>query len=227
MGILKALVRTTTLGVGTVAASFGALTLGSTFVPISPLTDELFKTSYYAKYNPNNNPTLHDVCVKKVPLSKIKPELLEKKGSLVEVFCAGVWGGAGYHIQRLYLANKYKGPTTSHQLWNLQDLKNSSYEVGTQITDHFEVIDKTPDRIVVRCGDSPLKKEVRPSDGLFAMGVAINNEEAVAEFSLKSVFYQGLGKSNGTDPPMPAWMAFLHRQYARIWIEFAVRNCMN
>ena len=35
--------------------------------------------------------------MRKVPLSKIKPQLLEKEkeGKLVEAFCAGVWGGYG------------------------------------------------------------------------------------------------------------------------------------
>jgi len=33
--------------------------------------------------------------VRKIPLNRIKPQLLEKEGKLVEAFCAGVWGGLG------------------------------------------------------------------------------------------------------------------------------------
>jgi hypothetical protein len=101
-------------------------------------------------------------------------------------------------------------------------LRTSSYPIGTQITDHFEVIEHTDDRIVVRCGDSPLKTGVRPSDGLFEMAVAVKPDEGVAEFQLKSVLYQGLGKAQ--DSPMPWHIEWLHRQYAKLWMESAVRN---
>lgn len=94
--------------------------------------------------------------------------------------------------------------------------------MGTQITDHFEVVSKTPEAIVVRCGDSPLKRDVRDSDGLFEMGVVVKRDEGVAEFRLKSVFYKGLGKADGK--PMPEHIEFLHRLYTKLWMETAVRN---
>jgi hypothetical protein len=84
------------------------------------------------------------------------------------------------------------------------------------------VVEHTPTRIVVRCGDSPLKKDVRESDGLFEMSAVIERNEGVAEFGLKSVFYQGLGKA--TAAPMPAHVEFLHRQYTKLWMETALKN---
>ena len=69
--------------------------------------------------------------------------------------------------------------------------------VKCSITDHFEVLEKTPERILIRCGDSPLNSGVRDSDGLFEIGVKIIEEpvigwtgtlgakERVVEFSLK------------------------------------------
>lgn len=129
----------------------------------------------------------------------------------------------GYAYQRRFLEKKYKNTsTTAHQLWSRPELKASTYEVGTQITDHFEVVSKTPEAIVVRCGDSPLKQEVRDSDGLFEMGVDIKKDEGVAEFRLKSVFYKGLGKADGK--PMPEHIEFLHRLYTKLWMETAVGN---
>jgi hypothetical protein len=74
----------------------------------------------------------------------------------------------------------------------------------------------------VRCGDSPLKRDVRDSDGLFEMGVQIKREEGVAEFRMKSVFYKGLGKADGK--PMPDHIEFLHRLYTKLWMETAVGN---
>lgn len=36
------------------------------------------------------------------------------------------------------------------------------------MTDHFEILEHNHERILVRCGDSPLKTGVRDSDGLGA-----------------------------------------------------------
>jgi len=66
----------------------------SKVLPLST-SDYLYNTTFYARYNPENNPTTSDVCIRKVPLSKIRPEYLEKYGKLVERFCAGVWSGIG------------------------------------------------------------------------------------------------------------------------------------
>ena len=129
----------------------------------------------------------------------------------------------GYAYQRSYLAKKYQNnTTTAHQLWSRSELQDSTYEVGTQITDHFEVVSKSPDAIVVRCGDSPLKTGLRDSDGLFLMGTVINKEEGVAEFKLMSVFYKGLSKADSK--PMPDHIEFAHRLYTKLWMETAVQN---
>jgi hypothetical protein len=129
---------------------------------------------------------------------------------------------AGYAYQRRYLFKKYHGPLTEHQLWEKFDMHTSTYPLGTQITDHFEVVEHTPTSIVVRCGDSPLKNDVRDSDGLFEMSAVIKKDEGVAEFRLKSIFYKGLGTTDTT--PMPGYMEFLHRQYTKLWMETAIQN---
>ncbi len=69
-------------------------TRNSKFVPISS-SDPIFSSVAYSQYNPNRNPATQDVCVRKVPLTKIKPQLLEKEGRLTEAFCAGIWSGLG------------------------------------------------------------------------------------------------------------------------------------
>lgn len=223
MGLISKLFKTAVAGGAATGASFLYLTKDSKFVPLSP-TDAIFSSAGYRKYNPSKNPATQDLCIKRVPLSQIKPQLLEKEGKLAEAFCAGVWSGLGYAYQRSYLEKKYRGPTTAHQLWDKKDLSASTYEVGTQITDHFEVIEKTKDHITVRCGDSPLKTGIRPSDGLFEMSAKINKAEGVVEFGLKSVFYNGQGPVEGTNGPMPAHIEFLHRQYTKLWMETAVKN---
>lgn len=130
----------------------------------------------------------------------------------------------GYAFQRAYLARKYQGPETATHLWSPEELRASKYDKGTLITDHFEVVDKTPDRIVVRCGGSPRVQEVRESDGLFEMSAVVKPEEGVAEFGLKSCFFQGLGKAESE--PMPAHIVWLHKQYTKLWSESAIRNVL-
>lgn len=94
MGIIgRVLKLTTTGGVATIGAHL-IWTRNSHVEPL-PRTDYLFTSPWYKKFNPNENAVLRDDCIRKVPLSQIDPKLLEKKGKLVEHFCAGVWGGLG------------------------------------------------------------------------------------------------------------------------------------
>ncbi|KAL4757629.1 uncharacterized protein BDW70DRAFT_143059 [Aspergillus foveolatus] len=219
MGLIT---RTLKFGTYTGLASLGAFfayTRNDRFVDMPP-TDPIFNHSLYAKFNPSKNPTTHDLCIRRVPLSEINPSLLEKKGKLVEAFCAGVWSGWGYAFQRSYLSRKYEAADTASHLWTTEQLASSTYDVGTLITDHFEVVEKANDRIVVRCGDSPRRQGVRASDGLFEISAVVKPEEGVAEFGLKSCFYQGLGKAEGA--PMPPHITWLHQQYTKLLAETAL-----
>lgn len=80
----------------------------------------------------------------------------------------------------------------------------------------------TPESIIVRCGDSPRTRDVRASDGLFEIKAEIKKDEGIAEFQLKSLFYQGLGKAPAQ--PMPFHVEVLHRYYCKLWMESAVRS---
>ncbi|KAF8183766.1 hypothetical protein K438DRAFT_1766640 [Mycena galopus ATCC 62051] len=204
--------------------SFLYFTRKSRFVAFAFTSDPIFSSSHFKKFNPNGNvPALTDLCVRKVPLSKIKPELLKEEGKLAEAFCAGVWSGFGYDIQRRYLERKYRRQETANQLWDTRELGESTYGVGTQITDHFEVIERTPTSISLRCGDSVLNTGVRASDGVFETSAVVKEDEGVVEFGLKSVFFRGEGTSEGT---MPAHIAFAHRLYTKLWMESAIRKVL-
>ncbi|KAI9367769.1 hypothetical protein BJX61DRAFT_551089 [Aspergillus egyptiacus] len=219
MGLIKRTLKLTTY---TGLASVGAFFLYTRNARFEPMiaTDPIFSHPFYRQFNPEKNPTTHDLCIRRVPLREINPSLLEKKGKLVEAFCAGVWSGWGYAFQRAYLSRKYESPETATHLWSPEQLASSSYEVGTLITDHFEVVEKTAERIVVRCGDSPRRREVRASDGLFEISAVVKPEDGVAEFGLKSCFYQGLGKAAGE--PMPPHIVWLHQQYTKLLAETAL-----
>ena len=136
----------------------------------------------------------------------------------------------GFAYQRRFLEKKYRAdPVTQDHLWDAKDLQSNTYEIGTKITDHFEVISKTPSSIIVRCGDSPRIQDVRASDGLFEMTAEVKKDEGVAEFGLKSIFYNGLaqpGKESKVPQqgPMSNWIQWLHQQYDKVLMETAISN---
>ncbi|KAK2882713.1 hypothetical protein FQN49_000075 [Arthroderma sp. PD_2] len=218
MGLSRGIFK---LGVyaSTGAGGFWLFTKDSAVLPL-PHDDYTALSAHLRKYNPSNNPSIRDVCVKRVPLSSIDEKLRSQDGRLVNAFCASVWGGLGYTVQRAILAHRYESPQSAHQLWTTSQLRSSTYPTGTQVTDHFEVVEHTPTRIVFRCGDSPMKQGVRESDGLFEISAIAKPEQGIAEFSLKSVLFQGLEKTDKS--PMPSYIEWLHRQYAKLWMETAL-----
>lgn len=92
MGLITKTIFTTLLGTSGTAAYLAARN-----PVISPLavTDPLWTSSLYKRYNPSKNPATQDVCIKRIPLNKIRPELLQKEGDLALEFCRGVWSGWG------------------------------------------------------------------------------------------------------------------------------------
>jgi hypothetical protein len=94
MGLIGRFLKLTTYGGAATAGAFFVWTRNSKVEPL-PTTDRLFQSAWYLKHNPEQNETVHDVCIRRVPLSQIDPKLLERKEKLVEAFCAGVWGGFG------------------------------------------------------------------------------------------------------------------------------------
>ncbi|EFW99361.1 FAD linked oxidase [Grosmannia clavigera kw1407] len=218
MGFKRTSIVSGLLGTSTVAAY-----LASRNPVISPLapSDPIFSSSVYKRTNPARNPATQDVCIKRLPMSSIRPELLQKDGPLVLEFCRGLWSGYGYAIQRKFLDSKYRGPETASQLWDTEELAASTYDKGTVITDHFEVVEKTPTSITVRCGDSPRNKGPRASDGLFVISATMDKPREEVELRLKSVLFQSEGNVVGTKGPMSPWIEELHQWYARLWSETA------
>lgn len=135
---------------------------------------------------------------------------------------------AGFAYQRRYLEKKYRGPDTADNIWDTKDLKESTYETGTRFVDHFEVLSKTPNSIIIRGGDSPRIRDPRESDGFFEVTAEIKKDEGVAEFGMKSVFFNALAKQDKHGkppaPPMPMSIQWLHQQYDKVLMETALPN---
>ncbi|KAL5402657.1 hypothetical protein PMIN03_010499 [Paraphaeosphaeria minitans] len=204
-------------------AGFSFYARSTTFVPYDTTHDDL-ATPVFKKHNPlGNAPVCIDHAVKTIPLAKLK-EVDQSK--LTTDFCRGVWSGLGYAYQRRYLEKKYRAlENREDHLWDRRELAESDYAVGTKITDHFEVVEHTPEKVIVRCGDSPLNQDHRPSDGLFSMEVTTDQEKQTATFHLKSVFVNTTpGGKDGE--PLPWRFQFAHRLYTKLWMETATRKLL-
>lgn len=135
-------------GVANVAigyAGFSLWTRGTKFVPYDTSDPDL-KSATFTKHNPGSNPpSCIDHAVKTIPLDKLKTT---DQAQLTRDFCRGVWSGAGYSFQRRFLEKKYRAlPGREQDLWDRKELAESEYPVGTKITDHFEVVEHTPEKV--------------------------------------------------------------------------------
>lgn len=129
----------------------------------------------------------------------------------------------GYRPQRRVLAQKYQAVTPNH-LWTPNQLSTSNYEPGTRVTDHFEVVEKTPNSVTMRCGDSPERNPgPRESDGIFVIYAEVDRSRDEVELGLKSCFYNSEAKQDGILGPMPKYMELIHQFYARMWMVSASR----
>ena len=139
---LKPLATFTAASTFTAAAAWKIYTRDSYFVPIPPpSSSEVLRT-----LNPHSNtPTLVDLCERKVPLSSLKTTDPE---SLTREFSRGVWSGLGFAYQRRFLEKKYRAlEGRQDHLWDKKDLEESEYPVGTKLVDHFEVVERTENKV--------------------------------------------------------------------------------
>lgn len=144
-----------------VALGYGVMsfyTRNTKFVPFDTSAPDL-STSTYKSHNPGSNPPVCiDQAIKSVPYAKLPEKYLRQgvagkgigvdQAQLATDFCRGIWSGPAYRVQRRYLERKYRAlEGREKQLWDVKDLERSDYEVGTVITDHFEVLEHSDDKV--------------------------------------------------------------------------------
>ena len=81
MGILRTAVAVTGWTSLGAAITFTMYTRKSKIYDLDS-TDYLLGNTILARFNPYNNPVMKDICVRKVPIDEIRPELLEKESRL-------------------------------------------------------------------------------------------------------------------------------------------------
>ncbi|RMZ80313.1 hypothetical protein DV738_g2880, partial [Chaetothyriales sp. CBS 135597] len=186
------------VGAGTSVAAFFVGTKHCEIVePLDPESEALFKSPWYRLYNPRNNKPMSDACVRRVPLRLLRYDLLvDAKNGGSKLVEAFAQGCFG--------------------------------SSSTIVANHFLVLRHTPTSILVRCGASPFDSpsSPRPSDGLFEFSAVTDFDKGYAEFRMTSLFYDGQADEWPEDKEvMGAGMKWLHQQYAKLWMENAVRNC--
>ncbi|KAK8201699.1 hypothetical protein IWZ01DRAFT_443244 [Phyllosticta capitalensis] len=223
MRAINRFVLYTTASAGAGFIGWKVYSRNTSFVPIdvsSPSFSSIAKS--VDGINPHKNkPAMLDHCERRVPLDRLQTTDLDE---LTRRFCAGVWSGPGFEIQRRIMQRafrKLEGRETD--LWEKSDLEKSAYKLGERIADHFEVVDRAQDKVVVRCGDSPRKQGPRNSDGIFSIEVAKDGNDAV--FTMKSFFFDSTEEGAKAAPPSKAF-DWLHREYAKLWMETSVRKLL-
>ncbi|KIX97393.1 uncharacterized protein Z520_06845 [Fonsecaea multimorphosa CBS 102226] len=200
-----------------------------------PTTDELFRNTSFAKYNPTPSPgaEMRDVCVRRYPLSQIRPELVEdaRRGgtAMIEAFNQGIWGGfemapppALRHFARNPVAALVEAGSAAEHVG-----------VGTAFTDHLVVLDKTPQSVLLRGGKSPLTRPDMPRDmdGLLEIQVVPDFDKGHVDFIFKSVFFAGTGIDRGEGSSevkiVPEPLVWAHKQYTKLLVESGVLHVKN
>jgi len=145
MGLLARITGVAVASTASPALGWVWYTRATQVVPF-PTSSPDFSSAISRKFNPGSNPPVcSDMAIRTVPLEQLKTTDQE---SLTRQFCQGVWAGPGFEIQRRYLQRKYRAlEGREDHLWEKKDLKSSPYDVGTKIVDHFEVVERTPEKV--------------------------------------------------------------------------------
>lgn len=119
-----------------------------------------------------------------------------------------------------------KNHKTENQLFDRQQLATSKYELGTRFSDHFEVVERTNNSVVVRAGGSPLEPGPREMDGLLVLSAKVDKEAGTVDVGIKSVFLNSAEPIRDGKKPGPFIAEILHRYYARAMVDSGARSLM-
>jgi len=145
MPLLARLTGTLLAVTATPALGWAYYTRATTFIPFSTSSPD-FSSPLSQKHNPGRNkPVCIDHAIRTVPLARLQTT---DQGELTKRFCQGIWGGVGFAYQRRFLEKKWRPMEgRGEQLWEKDELKRSDYEVGTKMSDHFEVVERTDEKV--------------------------------------------------------------------------------
>ncbi|KAI1080360.1 hypothetical protein F5B20DRAFT_540321 [Whalleya microplaca] len=225
MGLILKGLGTVLAGTAT-GATVGVAYLTAATNVTTPLSedDEIWRTTNYTRLNQFQNPSVQDRCWKRLPLSKVRPELRNDEEAIATEFFRGLWAGYAFAPQRSIATLVAKGPKTNTQLFSKEELGASTYEPGTQFSDHFEVLERTRNAVMFRAGGSPLEPGPRVVDGILIASAEIDKEADTVEVSLKSLFFNSAQPVDKGKKAMPGPIEWLHQVYARAMVDDGARH---
>lgn len=118
MGIIRQATAGSFVGIVVVAGYIRAST--AVISPV-PNGDILWTSPIYKRHNKYANTSTNDICIRQIPLEKIRPELLQKDGDLALELCRGVWSGWGEGLFMFSSLCHHNQRCVSGNAWNLAD----------------------------------------------------------------------------------------------------------
>ncbi|KAL7619471.1 hypothetical protein AAE478_010010 [Parahypoxylon ruwenzoriense] len=226
MGVVWKSVGAVLTGVAGAVGGAAYLTATTNLTAPLPENDEFFASKHFLRVNRYQNPSLQDVCWKRLPLSQVRPELRDSEEALTTEFCRGAFAGYAYAPQRVLMTLALRNSKTESQLFSKQQLASSKYELGARLSDHFEVIERTGNSIVMRSGGSPLEPGPRDMDGLLVVSAKVDKEAGTVDVALKSAFFNSAAPVTDGKKPAPFFVELIHRYYSRAMVDSGARSLM-
>ncbi|KAH7303946.1 hypothetical protein B0I35DRAFT_465467 [Stachybotrys elegans] len=204
--------------VGSVAGTAWLLSSSTIITPI-PKHEAIWQSSSLSRLNSFQNPVLEDVCVKRVPLSRVRPELRYDEAALALQFCRGVWSGWAFAPQRVLFTRLFRTSENSHLVFSKNSIAVSDFELNSEFIDQFQVIERSSNVITVREGGSPRDPNLREVDGLITTAARIDLEKQEVELSLSTRLWKGKDKVTDGSLPVPYLVVVLHWLYAKALVQ--------
>ncbi|KAF3067270.1 hypothetical protein GL218_08607 [Daldinia childiae] len=200
------------------------LTMTTNLISTLPADDNLWSSRSFVHLNRHRNPAIQDYVWKRLPLSKVRPDLRDDEEAIATEFCRGVWAGYAYIPQRILTTLSLKSPKTIDQLFDQQQLASSKYDLGVRFSDQFEVMERTSNSVTIRAGGSPLEPGPREFDGILILSAKVNKEDRTVEVGIKTAFFNSVAPVRDGKMPSPFVVELLHRYYARALVDSGVRR---
>ncbi|KAK8000553.1 hypothetical protein PG990_013153 [Apiospora arundinis] len=203
MNAFKKVAKVAATGIAGTAAGVGLgtswLVASTTLITPIPRDDPLWKSPTLKKLNHLENPVLADICIKRIPLSKIRPELLQDESKLTTEFARGVWSG--------------------HLKFSRREIAGCTFELGTEFIDQFEVVERSKNEVTMREGGSPRDPAPREVDGLITTTARVDRDAGEVELTLSTRFFKGRDNVTDGSLPVPYLIERLHYLYARALVQ--------
>ncbi|OTB10907.1 hypothetical protein K445DRAFT_370711 [Daldinia sp. EC12] len=200
------------------------LTMTTNLTSTIPADDQIWKTKSYVQLNRHHNPTIQDYSWKRLPLSKIRPDIRDDEEAIATEFCRGVWAGYAYVPQRVLTTLSLRNIKTKDQLFDRKQLATAKYELGTRFSDQFEVVERTSNSVTVRAGGSPLEPGPREFDGMLILSAKVDKGAGMVEVGIKTAFFNSTAPVRDGKKPSPYVVELLHRFYARALVDSGARR---